>query len=161
TAIGVVTLVSGIAARKYMRRVPFMISATVAGSLFAVALELLFGHVTTGIRMVGALPSQLPPLSLPDLSLDTLRKVAPVALANTMLALTLAVSIGRSLAIRSGQRIDSNQEFIGQGVSNVVGSFFSSYPSAGSFNRSGSNYEAGAKTPLASVYSSLFLVGIV
>src|SRR5207249_2928641 len=122
TAVGVVTLASGIAARKYIARVPFMISATVAGSLFAVALELLLGHATTGIRMVGALPSQLPPLSLPDLSLDTLRKAAPTALANTILALTLALGVGRSLALKTGQRIDSNQEFIGQGVSNIIGS---------------------------------------
>src|SRR5439155_16589064 len=161
TAVGVVTLASGIAARKYIARVPFMISATVAGSLFAVALELLLGHATTGIRMVGALPSQLPPLSLPDLSLDTLRKAAPTALANTILALTLAIGVGRSLALKTGQRIDSNQEFIGQGVSNIIGSFFSAFPSAGSFNRSGANYEAGAKTPLASVFSSLFLAALV
>jgi len=138
-----------------------MISATVAGSLVAVALDHLAGNAVTGIRTVGALPSHLPPLSLPDLSLDTLRKVAPVALANTILALTLAISVGRSLGIRSGQRIDSNQEFIGQGISNIAGGFFSSFPSAGSFNRSGANYEAGAKTPLAAVYSSLFLVAIV
>jgi SulP family sulfate permease len=103
----------------------------------------------------------LPPLSLPDLSIDTLRKAAPTALANTILALTLAIGVGRSLALKSGQRIDSNQEFIGQGISNVAGSFFSSFPSAGSFNRSGANYEAGAKTPLAAVYSSLFLAAIV
>ena len=123
TAVGVFTLLSGIAARKYVPKIPYMISATILGSLFALALNWYFGPAVTTIKTVGALPSQLPPLSFPDLSLDTLRKVAPVALANTMLALTLAVSIGRSLSIRSGQRIDSNQEFIGQGVSNIVGSF--------------------------------------
>ena len=161
TAVGVFTVLAGLAARKHVPRVPFMISATVAGSLFAVALDYLVGNAVTGIRTVGALPSHLPPLSLPDLSPDTVRTVAPVALANTILALTLAISVGRSLGIRSGQRIDSNQEFIGQGISNLVGAFFSSFPSAGSFNRSGANYEAGAKTPLASVFSSLFLVAIV
>jgi SulP family sulfate permease len=160
TAVGVFTLVAGILARRYLRRVPYMISATIAGSLFAVALDMLLSH-RTGIRMVGALPSQLPPFSLPDLSLDTLAKTAPTALANTILALTLAIGVGRSLGLRSGQRIDSNQEFIGQGISNVVGSFFSSFPSAGSFNRSGANYEAGAKTPLASILSSVALALIV
>ena len=161
TAVGVFTVLSGIAARKYLRRVPFVISATIAGSLFAVALTLAFGEQTTGIRMVGALPSQLPPLSFPDLSFDTVTKAAPVALANTILSLTLAIGCASSLALKSGQRIDSNQEFIGQGLSNIAGSFFSSFPSTGSFNRSGANYEAGAKTPMASVYSSLFLVVIV
>ncbi len=161
TAVGAFTIVSGILARKYFQRVPFMITATIAGSLFALALELAFGQDATGIRMVGALPAQLPPLSMPDLSFDTVRKAAPTALANTILALTLAVGVGRSLGLKTGQRIDSNQEFIGQGVSNIAGSFFSSFPSAGSFNRSAANYEAGAKTPMASVYSSVLLAVIV
>ena len=161
TATGVFTLVSGIVARRYVPKIPFMISATIAGSLFALVINRVVGEGVTGIRTVGALPAQLPPLSLPDVSVDTLTKVAPTALATTILALTLAVSIGRSLGIRSGQRIDSNQEFVGQGISNIVGAFFSSFPSAGSFNRSGANYTAGAKTPLANVYSSVFLVAIV
>jgi SulP family sulfate permease len=78
-----------------------------------------------------------------------------------VLGLMEAVSIARSIAVKSGQRIDGNQEFIGQGLSNVVGSFFSAYPSSGSFNRSGANYEAGARTPLAAVLSAGFLVLIV
>jgi sulfate permease, SulP family len=161
TAVGIFTLAAGIVAKKHVRRVPFMIVATLAGSIFAVVMTQLFGAERTGIRMVGALPSQLPPLSIPDLSFDTLRKVAPTALANTILALTLSIGVGRSLGLRTGQRIDSNQEFVGQGISNLAGSFFSSLPSAGSFNRSGANLEAGAKTPLAAIYSSLFLAMIV
>ena len=61
----------------------------------------------------------------------------PVALATTLFALTEAVSIARSLAVKTGQNLDGNQEFIGQGLSNIVGSFFSGYASTGSFNRSG------------------------
>jgi SulP family sulfate permease len=79
----------------------------------------------------------------------------------TILALTEAVSIARSIAVKSGQRIDGNQEFIGQGLSNVVGSFFSAYASSGSFNRSGLNYEAGARTPLAAALSAVFLVAVL
>ena len=161
TAVGVFTIVSGLLAKRYLKKVPFMITATVAGSLAALALDVAFGHEVTGIRTVGALPAQLPPFSVPNLSFDTLGKVAPTALATTILSLTLGVSVGRTLGIRSGQRIDANQEFIGQGLSNLVGSFFSSFTSAGSFNRSAANFEAGAKTPLASIFSSLMLVGIV
>ena len=61
----------------------------------------------------------------------------------------------------SGQHIDGNQEFVGQGLSNMIGSFFSGYAATGSFNRSGVNYAAGAKTPLAAVFASLFLVVIL
>ena len=161
TAVGVFTIVSGLLAKRYFKKVPFMITATVAGSLAALALDAIVGHDVTGIRTVGALPAQLAPFTVPDLSIDTLGKAAPTALATTILSLTLGVSVGRTLGIRSGQRIDANQEFIGQGLSNLVGSFFSSFASAGSFNRSAANFEAGAKTPLASVFSSLMLVGIV
>jgi len=62
-----------------------------------------------------------------------LRQLAPGALAVAMLGLAEAVSIARSVAAKSEQRIDSNQEFIGQGLSNIVGSFFSSYAASGSF----------------------------
>ena len=161
TGVGVFTIVSGLLAKRYLKQVPFMISATIAGSVFALALDAFLGHDVTRIATVGALPAQLPPLSVPDLSIDTLTKAAPTALATTILALTLGISIGRTLGIRSGQRIDANQEFIGQGISNLVGTFFSSFPSAGSFNRSAANFEAGAKTPLASVFSAILLVGIV
>jgi len=161
TSVGMFTILSGLFAKRYLKKIPFMITATVAGGVFALALDAAFGRELTRIATVGALPAQLPPLSVPDLSIDTLTKAAPTALATTILALTLGVSIGRTLGIRSGQRIDTNQEFIGQGISNLVGSFFSSYASAGSFNRSAANFEAGAKTPLASVFSSIFLVCIV
>jgi SulP family sulfate permease len=161
TSVGLLTVASGLLAKRYLKKIPFMISATIAGSLFALALDAYFGHDVTGIATVGKLPAALPPFSVPDLSIGTLTRVAPTALATTILALTLGISIGRTLGIRSGQRIDANQEFVGQGISNIVGSFFSSFASAGSFNRSAANYEAGAKTPLASVFSAIFLVGIV
>jgi SulP family sulfate permease len=161
TSVGLFTIVCGLLAKRYLKKIPFMISATIAGSLFALALDAYFGRDVTGISMVGQLPTTLPPFSVPDLSIGALTRVAPTALATTILALTLGISVGRTLGIRSGQRIDANQEFIGQGISNILGSFFSSFPSAGSFNRSAANFEAGAKTPLASVFSSIFLVGIV
>lgn len=161
TAVALVTLLSGILVRRFMPRVPYMIVAMVAGTLVALGLDRVFGQGVTDISTVGALPASLPPLSAPDLSLGTIKDLAPVAVAATLLALTEAVSIARSLAARSGQRIDGNQEFIGQGLSNVVGSFFSSYVATGSFNRSGVNYEAGARTPLAAAFAGVLLIGLM
>ncbi|HJQ61655.1 MAG TPA: SulP family inorganic anion transporter [Burkholderiales bacterium] len=161
TAVGAVTLLSGIAARRYLPRFPYMIVAMVAGSVLAVGLNLIFGSEMTRIATLGALPAALPALTVPDLSPNTLKNTLPVALAVTILALTEAVSIARALAIKSGQRIDSNQEFIGQGLSNICGSFFSAYASSGSFNRSGANQEAGARTPLAAVFSAGMLIVIL
>ena len=78
-----------------------------------------------------------------------------------LLGLIEASSIARSITMHSRQHINGNQEFIGQGLSNIVGSFFSSYASSGSFTRSGVNYESGAKTPLSSISSALFLGAII
>ena len=160
-AVGVFTILAGIVSRRHVKKIPFMITATLLGSVFAAVLNAVFGPEITRIAMVGALPSSLPPLSVPDMSFDSIRKTGPIALACVILSLTLAVSVSKSLAIRTGDRVDGNQEFIGQGIANIVGSFFSSFPSAGSFNRSAANLEAGAKTPTATVYASVFLVVIV
>ncbi|MEK6592931.1 MAG: SulP family inorganic anion transporter [Pseudomonadota bacterium] len=162
TSVSAVTLLSGIFIKRRYPRFPYMIAAMVTGSVYAFALTKLPGltaaqHITT----VSALPGALPGFSMPEFSLESLRKTASIAVAITMLALTEAVSIARSIAVRSEQRIDGNQEFIGQGLSNILGSFFSAYASSGSFNRSGLNHAAGAQTPLASVFSAIFLVFIV
>ena len=156
-AVSLITLATGILTRKYLKKIPYMIAAMIVGSLFAEALVLWQGQAV-GIQTVGALPAGMPPLSLPDFSLATLKATLGPALVITMLALTEAVSIARAIAVRSEQRIDGNQEFIGQGLSNLIGSFFSGYASSGSFNRSGVNYEAGARTPLATVIASVGLV---
>jgi SulP family sulfate permease len=157
-ATGAVTLAVALAWRRLVPRIPYMIVAMIAGSLFAWALA------TTGtakVPVLGALPSGVPGLSLPSFDPETWRTVFPTALALTVLGLTEAVSIARAVAVRSGQRIDGNQEFIGQGLSNVAGAFASAYPSSGSFNRSGINFDAGAKTPMAAVFSAAALLAVL
>ncbi len=163
TTVGVATLIAGIIVRRRFPRVPYMVAAMVVGSVVALLINhfLYVGGPAPGIHVVGALPATLPPLSSPDLNFNMIKELAPAALAVTLFALTEAISISRSLAARSGDLVDSNQEFIGQGLSNIFGSFFSSYVATGSFNRSGANYEAGAKTPMAAVFAGLLLMIIV
>lgn len=161
TAIALATLLSGIAFKRWLPRMPYMIAAMLTGSLLSLFLDYLFGHAITHIPTVGALPATLPPLSAPDLTLQHIKELAPTALAVTLFALTEAVSIGRAIAARGGYRINGNQEFIGQGLSNIAGSFFSGYVATGSFNRSGLNYQSGAKTPLAAIFAALLLMVIV
>lgn len=156
--VGTVTLVAGLIARHYIPRVPYMIVAMVVGSLVAALLNALIGPAQTGIKTVGTLVAAFPPLSMPDLSFSSLRAMLFPAAIVAVLALTEAVAISRSIAVKSGQRIDANQEFIGQGLSNIAGSFFSAYTSSGSFNRSGVNYASGAQTPLAAALSAVFLL---
>jgi SulP family sulfate permease len=79
-------------------------------------------------------------------------------LAVAAIGLVEAMSIARSIASQTGQRLDSNQEFIGQGLANMASGFFSGYPCSGSFTRSAVNYDAGAHSPLASAFSGLFVL---
>ena len=81
-----------------------------------------------------------------------------IAFALTIVALGQSISIAKAVAARSGQHIDANREFRGQGLSNIVGGMFSSYVSCGSLNRSFPNLDAGARTPLAAVFASLWLL---
>lgn len=156
-AIGLLTLVVALVLRIVAPKLPGMLIAMIAGSVLSLAMH---GR-EHGVRLVGSLPAHLPPLSLPTLSAANIRDLAPAALAVAMLGLAEAVSIARAVATRSLQRIDSNQEFIGQGLSNMVGSFFSSYASSGSFTRTGVNYDAGARTPLAAVVAAIALMLII
>jgi SulP family sulfate permease len=156
--VATATLGTGILVKKFLPKIPYMIVAILVGSCLSVAMNSMIG---AGIPTVGALPSSLPPLSAPSFDPAVWKQLASPALAVTLFALTEALSISRALAVRSGQHINGNQEFIGQGLSNVAGSFFSSYVATGSFNRSGLNYDSGAKTPLAAIIAGSALALIV
>lgn len=156
-AVAMTTLITAVLFRRYVPRLPGMLFAMIIGSFLAAFIH---GR-EHGVRLIGSLPGHLPPLSMPDLSTASVRQLAPAALAVAMLGLAEAVSIARAVATRSHQRIDSNQEFIGQGLSNIIGSFFSSYAASGSFTRTGVNYDSGAKTPLAAVFAALALTAIL
>ncbi|MCK5720875.1 MAG: SulP family inorganic anion transporter [Thiomargarita sp.] len=147
------TLIAALLFKHFWPRLPYMLLAMIFGSL----VSLILGAEANGIHLVGEMPAHLPPLSMPDFSIATIRQLAPEAFAVALLGLIEAVSIARSVATKSNQHINSNQEFIGQGLSNMVGSFFSSYAGSGSFTRSGINYQTGAKTPLSAIFAAIFL----
>ena len=157
-ATGLFTLLLGIAVKRWLPKLPYMIVAMLGGALFGNVLGMKLG---IALPTVGALPASLPPLSAPNFDAGSVRAVASGVIAVTLLALTEAVSIARALAARSGQHVDGNQEFVGQGLSNLAGAFFSGYVATGSFNRSGVNYAAGAKTPLAAMLAGVFLLVLV
>ena len=157
---GLLTIAAVLAWRPLNRWVPAMLAGVVVGS---VAAWLLAEYVPQWPRLstVEALPGALPPLSMPDLTLDTVRTLFGATMVMTLLALTEAVAIARALAPRHGDKLDGNQEFIGQGLANLAGSLFSAYPASGSFNRSGVNAVSGARTPFAAICAALFLVAIL
>lgn len=155
--IALTTIFSTLLFKKINRKLPTMLIGMIAGSLVCWLLD----GASQGVALVGALSGNLPPFSVPVFDVEVISSLIPGALAVAILGLVEAVSIARAIAIRSGQRINGNQEFIGQGLSNVVGGLFSCYAGSGSFTRTGVNYDSGAKTPLAAVFAALAVVLIL
>jgi len=155
--IGAFTMLLAWIIQRLWPRLPKLLLSLIAASLASLALD----GPAHGVRLVGALPGSLPPFTPPDFNLNDLRLLVPGAVAVAMLGLAEAVSIARAVAVHSQQMIDNSREFVGQGLANILGSLFSAYASSGSFTRTGLNFEAGAKTPLAAVFSALLLVGLV
>lgn len=154
-ALGVGTIVSIVLLRRLDPRLPGALVSMIA----AAAAVYLLGLHERGVAVIGQLPRSLPPLAhLPLLSLDLIAELATGALAVGAIGLVETMAIARSIAAQTGQRLDSNQEFVGQGLSNIAAGLFSGYPCAASFSRSAVNHESGARTPMAAVFSGLFLL---
>ncbi|MBI9040000.1 SulP family inorganic anion transporter [Lutibacter sp.] len=155
-ALGTLILAFIIKKIKYISRL-YMLIAMVLGSILAI----LLGGNLHGIETVGTVPSNLPPFKIPNFNFEDMRLLTSGAVTLALLGLVEAVSIARAVALHSHQKLDNNREFIGQGLSNIISSFFSSYASSGSFTRSGVNYQAGAKTPLSAIVSAVGLMLVV
>lgn len=159
--VALTTLVVTLAVRRISSKLPFMLIGLLAGYATASLAEFSGWFGDQHVAVVGAIPAAIPPFSVPHLSIEAIRDLFGISAALTIVALSQTISVAKMVAARSGQAIDANREFIGQGLSNVAGGFFSAYVSCGSLNRSLPNLEAGARTPLASVFSAVLLVTLV
>lgn len=111
--------------------------------------------MTGGGAVVGVVPQGLPALTIPQLNMKIFIHLLPYAAIISLLGFMEAISIAKAMAAKTGQRLDPNQELIGQGLGNILGSFTKSYPTSGSFSRSAVNLQAGAVSGLSSVFTSL------
>ena len=111
-----------------------------------------------GGEVVGAIPSGLPTPTAPRIDVSIALKLLPVAMIISILGFMEAVSIAKAMASRTHQRLDPNQELIGQGIANTVGSFFQSFAVSGSFSRSAVNFQSGAVTGFSNVFASVVVV---
>ena len=111
-----------------------------------------------GGTVVGAIPGGLPGFSMPCLDMEVVRKLLASAFVISLVGFMEAISVAKVMAARSGQRLDANQELIGQGTANITGAFFNSFAVSGSFSRSAVNFESGARTPLSSLFTSAVVV---
>ncbi|MBT4498416.1 MAG: sulfate permease [Gemmatimonadetes bacterium] len=132
-------------------RLPYVLIAVVATTL----TSWLVGY---GGKVVGEIPRGLPSFRAPVLDLRIVPELAMGAITITLVGLMEAMAIAKTIATKTKQQIDINQELIGQGMANLVGSFFQSYAVSGSFSRSAVNYASGARTGFSSVVTSLVVM---
>lgn len=138
--------------RKYLR---FL---RASGPLTGVVLGTVFVKIfhPSSISVVGEIPQGLPKFSVPK-SFGYAKDLIPTALLITGVAILESVGIAKALAAKNGYELDSNQELFGLGVANICGSFFSAYPTTGSFSRSAVNHESGAKTGLSGIVTGIII----
>lgn len=151
-AVGLLAVGAIVGLKRVNKRIPGPLVAIV----LAAAVVALLG---LDVKRVDALPRGLPPFNIPPLiDLKLIGQLSTTALSIAAIGLVEAVSNARALASQTGQRLDSNQEFVGQGMANIACGFLSGCPVTGSFGRSNLNLQAGAQTPMANVLIGLLVV---
>ncbi|WP_296634791.1 solute carrier family 26 protein [Polaribacter sp.] len=155
TIIGLLSVLLIIICRKISKKIPSALIVVILGIL----ILKFFGTYFNNLAIVKEIPSGLPFFSLPELEIDQIKELLPIALTLVMVGFLETISIGKSLEAKQDEyRIRPNQELIALGLSNIFGSFFKAYPTTSSFSRSAINAESGAKTGMASLISVVMVV---
>jgi len=142
--------------QKFRPRWPGMLISIIITS----ALVALFSLDQQGVYVLGELPRSLPTLAVPAFDYQLIQQMSTGVLAISLIGLIEAMSIAQSTSSRSGQRLDNNQEFVGQGLANIASGLFSGYTGSGSFTRTAINYDSGAKSPLSMIFSGLTVLAL-
>ncbi|OLO28505.1 sodium-independent anion transporter [Alkalihalophilus pseudofirmus] len=152
--IGLVSILLLIGIRKYVPKIP--------GPLVVVVLSILTIYVLQlqqlGVKIVGEVPSGLPSLSVPAFTIDAVMALLPIALAISFIGFMESIAMAKAIATKEKYKVVPNKELVGLGLANIGGSFFAGYPVTGGFSRSAVNYQAGAKTPLASIITAVLII---
>lgn len=130
-------------------------AAPVTGIALTAALTWLFQWQQSGVRIVGALPQGLPPLTMPLWDFDLWQELAIPALLISVVGFVESVSVGQTLAAKRRQRIEPDRELVALGASNLGAAFTGGFPVTGGFSRSVVNFDAGAQTPAAGVFTAV------
>jgi len=153
-AVGFVAFAIIYGLKKYRPNFPAGLVALILTSV-AVAL---FQLNEQGVAIVGKTPKGLPHLHLPLMDFDTISSLIGPAVVIALVSFAETYSVGKAISAQTKQRVNVGQEFVGQGLANLIGSFFQCYPVSGSFSRTAINYASGAKTGISSVISSVIVV---
>lgn len=141
--------------KKYNPRLPGVLIAVAVCTL----LSWIMGFADKGGAIVGAIPAGLPAMTLPTFEWDVIKQLLSSAIIISLIGFMEAISIAKAMAARTRQRIDANQELVGQGFSNIVSGLFGGYAVSGSFSRSAVNIDSGAVTGFSSVVTGA-VVGV-
>ena len=151
--LAVFTMLTVVGCKRISRKIPGALLALV---LAAVAARIMSAHGIT-VKLVGAIPDHLPAFTMVRFDPGWMLHLFGSAVAIAIVGLVEAIAIAKSISLSSEQHIQPNQEFLGQGLANMVSSFFGCFPSSGSFTRSAINYTAGARTQLAGIFSGVMV----
>ena len=142
-----------------LKRLNPKLPAALLSIVLASFIVFIFHLDQAGVEVVGELSGQFPPIvPLPIFDFDLIAQLSPGALAIGIIGLIEGAAIGRTLSNQTRQRLNNNQEFVGQGLANMACGIFSGFAVDGSYSRSAINFEAGARTPLAALFSAFFVV---
>lgn len=142
------------AMKRYVPKIPGVLIAVVV----AIIISWLVGFEGMGGKVVGKIPQGLPTFKIPTFRIELVRELITSAVVISLVGYMEAISIAKAMAAKTKDRIDPNQELIGQGLANIIGSMSSSYPASGSFSRSAINLDAGAKTGISSVFTAMIVL---
>jgi len=126
----------------------------VAAVLATILITDLLGLDAAGVAVVGAVPQGLPPLSAPPVDLDLWLELLPAAVLISVIGFVESVSVAQTLAAKRRERIHPNRELVGLGAANIAAGMGGGYPVTGGFARSVVNFDAGARTPMAGVFTA-------
>ncbi len=151
TLIGIVSCVLIVLLKQLNKKIPNALVVVVLGILTIT----FFGDFFYDVPIVRDIPSGLPSFSFPELDVDQIRELLPIAITLVLVGYLETISIGKTLEAKQDEyRVDANQELVALGLGNIIGSIFKSYPATASFSRSAINEDAGAKTGVAAIIAS-------
>ena len=152
--IGIISILILMLIRKYNEKVP----ASLIVVILSISWIYFTGQIEKGVAVVGLIPEGLPSLKIPSLNWEIIQTLTPTALTLALVAYMEAISVAKAIEEKNkDHEINPNQELIALGASNIVGSFFQSYPTTGGFSRTAVNDQAGAKTGVSALVTAALI----
>jgi SulP family sulfate permease len=150
-AVGVAGVAALVVGRKLLPRFPTALVVVGVAIAVAAAADL----ADRGVAIIGDVPSGLPGVVLPSgIDVEALRTLIPATLTIALIGYTEGISIAKAMAAKTRQEVEANQEFIAIGAANLAAGLFQSFPIAGGFSRTAVNYQAGARTGMATLITA-------